>query len=40
MPALTFHLIIYRRLLADLADKEVYVDVIAKNFTTLEPGIG
>lgn len=30
----------YRRLLAELADKEVYVDVIAKNFATLEPGIG
>ncbi|MFD0897092.1 glucose-6-phosphate isomerase [Loigolactobacillus binensis] len=30
----------YRRLLAELADEEVYVDVIAKNFATLEPGIG
>ncbi len=30
----------YQRLLNDLAEQEVYVDVIAKNFATLEPGIG
>ncbi|MFL2028613.1 glucose-6-phosphate isomerase [Loigolactobacillus zhaoyuanensis] len=30
----------YQRLLTELADKDVYVDVIAKNFATLEPGIG
>ncbi|WP_262315674.1 glucose-6-phosphate isomerase [Lacticaseibacillus parakribbianus] len=30
----------YQRLLASLADRDVTIDVIAKNFQTLEPGIG
>ncbi|WP_332236871.1 glucose-6-phosphate isomerase [Sporolactobacillus sp. KGMB 08714] len=30
----------YNKLLDDITDKEVYVDIIAKNFETLEPGIG
>ncbi|WP_051006457.1 hypothetical protein [Liquorilactobacillus vini] len=30
----------YNNLLKELADKEVYINVIAKNFETLEPGLG